>query len=130
MSKNVVTTIAEGLCSAGIVRVYGLPGGETLALLEACRKVGIGSILTHHETSAAFMAAAEGQFQRKVSACMSTLGPGATNLTTGIAHAYLDRCPMIVLTAGSSTTFRKDHTHQRVDIARMFAHITKGTFIV
>lgn len=130
MSKNVVTAIAEGLSSAGVQRLYGLPGGETLALLEACRRAGIEFILTHHEVSAALMAAAEGQFQRKISACLSTLGPGATNLTTGIAHAYLDRCPMIVLTAGTSTTFRKDHTHQRLDIARMFAPITKGSFII
>ncbi|HSB66869.1 MAG TPA: thiamine pyrophosphate-binding protein, partial [Anaerolineales bacterium] len=130
MSKNVVTAIAEGLSSAGVKRLYGLPGGETLALLEACHRAGIEFILTHHEASAAFMAAAEGQFQRKISACMSTLGPGATNLITGIAHAYLDRCPMIVLTAGTSTTFRKDHTHQRLDIARMFAPITKGSFII
>ena len=98
--------------------------------LEACRKAGIELVLTHHEASAAFMAATEGQFQRKVSACVSTLGPGATNLTTGIAHAYLDRCPMIFLTAGSSTNFRGDHTHQRLDIARIFAPITKGSFII
>ena len=95
MSKNVATAIAEGLGVAGVERLYGLPGGEMLALLEECRKAGIEFILTHHEASAAFMAAAEGQFQRKVSACVSTLGPGATNLTTGIAHAYLDRCPML-----------------------------------
>ena len=130
MSKNVATTIAEGLGAAGVERLYGLPGGEMLALLEACRKTGIEFILTHHEASAAFMAAAEGQFQRKISACISTLGPGATNLTTGIAHAYLDRCPMIVLTAGTSTNFREDHTHQRLDIARIFTPITKGSFII
>jgi acetolactate synthase-1/2/3 large subunit len=130
VSKNVATAIAEGLGAAGVERLYGLPGGEMLALLEACRKAGIEFILTHHEASAAFMAAAEGQFQRKLSACVSTLGPGATNLTTGIAHAYLDRCPMIVLTAGSSTNFRGDHTHQRLDIARIFAPITKGSFII
>jgi acetolactate synthase I/II/III large subunit len=130
MSKNVATAIAEGLSAAGVERLYGLPGGEMLALLESCRKAGIEFILTHHEASAAFMAAAEGQFQRKLSACASTLGPGATNLTTGIAHAYLDRCPMIVITAGTSTNFRDDHTHQRLDIARIFAPITKGSFII
>jgi len=87
MPKNVATTIAEGLAAAGVERLYGLPGGEMLTLLEACHKAGVEFILTHHEASAAFMAAAEGQFHRKVSACISTLGPGATNLTTGIAHA-------------------------------------------
>jgi len=130
MPKNVATTIAEGLAAAGVERLYGLPGGEMLTLLEACHKAGVEFILTHHEASAAFMAAAEGQFHRKVSACISTLGPGATNLTTGIAHAYLDRCPMIVLTAGTSINFRDDHTHQRLDIARVFAPITKGSFII
>ena len=131
MPKNVATAIAEGLAAAARRTViWAARWRNARPLLEACHKAGIEFILTHHEASAAFMAAAEGQFHRKVSACISTLGPGATNLTTGIAHAYLDRCPMIVLTAGTSTNFRGNHTHQRLDIARIFAPITKVTFII
>src|SRR5215213_9554799 len=98
-SMTVAETLAAHLAHAGVKRLYGLPGGEMLDLLEATRKADIEFVLVHHETSAAFMAAAEGQYRRTPGVCISTLGPGATNLATGIAHAYLDRSPMIALTA-------------------------------
>lgn len=100
-----------------------------LDLLDAARRAGIRFVLTHHETAAAFMAAAEGRFRRSPAACISTLGPGATNLITGIAHAYMDRCPVIALTAELPTTLGPDYTHQRIDLQRLFAPITKASFV-
>lgn len=123
-------SVAERLVSVGVKRVYGLPGGEMLDLLEAIRKVGIEFVLVHHEGAAAFMAAAEGRYLRSIGACISTLGPGATNLVTGIAHAYLDRCPVIALTAQLPTTYKPDYTHQRLALHDLFAPITKGSFVV
>lgn len=125
---NVAQTIAQSLKHVGIERIYGLPGGEMLDMLEACRAVGIHFVLTHHEASAALMAATEGQFRRAPAACIATLGPGATNLVTGIAHAYLDRSPVIALTADLSTALGPDYTHQRLDLPQLFQTITKASY--
>jgi acetolactate synthase-1/2/3 large subunit len=76
------------------------------------------------------MASAEGRCRRSPGACISTLGPGATNLVTGIAHAYLDRSPVIALTPQLATTLDSDYTHQRIALERLFAPITKGSFVV
>ena len=127
---RVADVIAERLAAASITRIYGLPGGEMLDLLEATRRVGIHFVLTHHEAAAAFMAAAEGCFRRSPAACISTLGPGATNLISGIAHAYLDRSPVIALTADLPTTLGPDYTHQRIDLPRLFAPVTKRSYLV
>lgn len=127
---TVAQTIARALKAAGVERIYGLPGGEMLDLLEATRQVGIRFVLTHHEAAAALMAAAEGQYRRSPAACISTLGPGATNLVTGVAHAYLDRSPMIVLTADLPTTLGADYTHQRLDLKRLYEPITKASYVI
>jgi acetolactate synthase-1/2/3 large subunit len=130
VTKTISSLIAESLVTIGVKRVYGLPGGEMLDLLEATRKVGIEFILTHHETCAAFMAAAEGRLRREPAACIATLGPGATNLVTGIAHAYLDRCPVVAITAATSISFREDHTHQNLNLVQLFSPITKGSYLL
>jgi acetolactate synthase-1/2/3 large subunit len=101
-----------------------------LDLMEACKHCGISFVLAHHEGAAAFMAAAEGRYRRAPAACIATLGPGATNLVTGVAHATLDRAPVVAITADSSTTFREDHTHQRLDLPALFAPITKRSYLV
>jgi acetolactate synthase-1/2/3 large subunit len=130
VSNTVARTIIEHLAAADVQRLYGLPGGEMLELLEAARQAEIDFILVHHEASAAFMAAAEGRYRRSPGACISTIGPGATNLVTGVAHAYLDRCPVIVLTPDLSTILGQDYTHQRLDLSGLFRPITKGAFSV
>ncbi len=128
--ETVAQNIAAQLKQAGVERIYGLPGGEMLDLLEASRQVGIDFVLVHHETAAAFMASAEGRLRRSPGVCISTLGPGATNLVTGIAHAHLDRCPVIALTPDLPTTLGPDYTHQRVDLEALFRPITKGKFLL
>ena len=86
-------TLARTLRDAGVTRMFGLPGGEMLDFLDAARRAGIRFILTRHEATAAFMADVTGQIQRRPGVCVATLGPGAVNMTLGVANAYLDRSP-------------------------------------
>ena len=107
--------LAATLRDAGVERMYGLPGGEILAFIEAARQVGIEFILVRHEAVAAFMADVSGQIERKPGVCVSTLGPGALNLTLGVANAFLDRSPLIAITATMSTAAAPYATHQQLD---------------
>ena len=79
--------------------MFGLPGGEILEFIEAARQEGIEFVLTRDEATAAFMADVTGQIQRTPGVCVATLGPGAVNMTLGVANAYLDRSPLIAITA-------------------------------
>ena len=119
--------LATTLREAGVVRMFGLPGGEMLDFLEAARKAGIDFILTRHEAVAALMADAAGQIARQPGVCVSTLGPGAVNLTLGIANAFLDRSPLIAITATHATTALPFATHQNLDLNAVYRPFTKQT---
>ena len=119
--------VATTLRDAGVSRMFGLPGGEMLDFLEAARKAGIEFILVRHEAVAAFMADAAGQIARKPAVCVSTLGPGALNLTLGVANAFLDRSPLIAITATMSTVSAPYATHQQLDLNAVFRPFTKQT---
>ncbi len=123
----VATAVADGLQAAGIDTVFGLPGGENVHLMEAMRQAGLRFVLSEHENAAVFMAAAASQLTRRPTACLTTLGPGAVNCTAGVAHAFLDRCPVLVFTAQMAPSLQDRHTHQLVDLHRLFAPITKAT---
>ncbi len=120
-------TLAATLRDAGVVRMFGLPGGEMLDFLEAARKAGIEFILTRHEAVAAFMADAAGQIARQPGVCVSTLGPGAVNLTLGVANAFLDRSPLIAITASHATAAHAFATHQNLDLNAVYRPFTKQT---
>jgi acetolactate synthase I/II/III large subunit len=124
---TVAEVLAFTLRDAGVERMYGLPGGEILDFVEAARKVGIEFILVRHEAVAAFMADVSGQIERKPGVCVSTLGPGAMNLTLGVANAYLDRSPLIAITATMSTAASPFATHQQLDLNAVFRPFTKQT---
>lgn len=119
--------LAATLRDAGVERMFGLPGGEILDFIEAARKVGIEFILVRHEAVAAFMADVSGQIARQPAVCVSTLGPGALNLTLGVANAYLDRSPLIAITATMSTAAGPYATHQQLDLNAVFRPFTKHT---
>ncbi len=121
-------TIADALRALGIKRSFGLPGGETLGFIEACRHSGIEFILTRHEAVAAFMADVTGQLTGIPGVCLSTLGPGATNLVNGVANAYLDRSPVLAFTAQLSTASQPYASHQFIALDRLFEPITKKVF--
>ena len=122
--------MATSLAARGVQYVFGLPGGEIVAFIDACRRAGIRFLLTGHEASAAWMAQVVGQITGVPGVCASTLGPGATNLVTGVANAWLDRAPMLAVTAQIPGASIDTMTHQRVPLDRLFAPITKGSFAV
>lgn len=117
--------LAGVLREAGVRRLFGHPGGEIVLFLDACRRVGIEFHLIAHEASAAFMADVTGQLTGVPGVCVSTVGPGATNLVTGVANAFLERSPVLAVTAQVSTKLDPAYTHQRLDLNRLFAPITK-----
>jgi acetolactate synthase-1/2/3 large subunit len=118
------------LAERGVQYLFGLPGGEIVAFIDACRRAGIRFLLTGHEASAAWMAQVVGQITGVPGVCASTLGPGATNLVTGIANAWLDRAPVLAVTAQIPGAAIDTMTHQRLPLDRLFAPITKGSFAV
>src|SRR5262245_38268892 len=119
--------LASTLRDAGVERMFGLPGGEILDFIDAAHRAGIEFILTRHEAVAAFMADAAGQIARQPAVCVSTLGPGALNLTLGVANAFLDRSPLIAITATMSTAAAPYATHQQLDLNAVFRPFVKQT---
>ncbi len=120
-----VRVLAQTLSDLGVTRMFGLPGGEILDLLDACRDVGIEFVLTRDEATGAFMADVTGQLERRPSVCVSTLGPGALNMALGVANAYLDRSPVIAITASIAESARLYATHQNVDLNAVYRPFTK-----
>ncbi len=117
--------IARTLKESGIRTIFGLPGGEVLDFIEACRREDIVFILTRHESTAAFMADVTGQITRHPGVCLSTLGPGATNLLSGVANAYLDGSPLLAITGQMSNEASHYCTHQRINLQAIFQPVTK-----
>ncbi|PJE75694.1 acetolactate synthase large subunit [Candidatus Uhrbacteria bacterium CG10_big_fil_rev_8_21_14_0_10_48_11] len=109
----------------GIKYVFGVPGEETLDLLEAIRDSSLQFIITHDEQAAAFMAATVGRLTGKVGVALSTLGPGATNLATGVAYAQLGGMPLLVVTGQKPIRKSKQGRFQIVDTVGILRPITK-----
>ncbi len=107
--------------------VFGLPGEETLEVNEALRSSNVRFVTVRHEQAGAFMAEVYGRLTGKAGVCLATLGPGATNLVTGIADANIDRAPVVALTGQADQTSFHKESHQFIDIVRMFEPITKWT---
>jgi len=119
-------TLAGTLREAGVTRMFGLPGGEILPFIEAARCAGIEFVLTRDEATASFMADVTGQATRRPGVCVSTLGPGATNLIQGVANAYLDRSPVIAVTAATPLAHAPFVTHQKLDLSAIYRPFTKA----
>jgi acetolactate synthase-1/2/3 large subunit len=118
--------LARTLREAGITRMFGLPGGEILEFIHAAKREGIEFLLTRHEAAASFMADVTGQIQRKPGVCVSTLGPGAVNMTLGVANAFLDRSPLVAVTATMSASASPYATHQNLDLNAVYRPFTKA----
>ena len=109
----------------GVKYIFGLPGEENLDLLESLRSSSITFVPTRHEQGAAFMADLYGRLTGRAGVCLSTLGPGATNLATGVADANLDHAPLVAITAQARLEQIHKESHQYVDTIRFFAPLTK-----
>lgn len=123
--KNTAQVLADCLVHEGVSVVFGIPGEETLDLMFALRDSGIRFIPVRHEQGAAFMADVYGRLTGKAGVCLSTLGPGATNLVTGVADAFLDGAPLVAITGQVGTERMQLTSHQYLDLTAMFAPITK-----
>ncbi len=109
----------------GVEYIFGIPGEENLDLMDALLDSSIRFITTRHEQGAAFMADVYGRLTGKAGVCLSTLGPGATNLFTGVADANLDHAPLVAIAGQASTHRLHKESHQVLDLEQMFYPITK-----
>src|SRR5512147_749147 len=114
----------------GVEYVFGLPGEENLDFLESLRTSRIKLIVTRHEQTAAFMAATYGRLTGKAGVCFSTLGPGATNLVTGVAHAQLIGAPLVAVTGQKALRENRQARFQLVDVVSMMRPVTKESVSV
>ncbi|EOZ7623876.1 acetolactate synthase large subunit [Enterobacter mori] len=119
--------VVRCLENEGVEYVFGIPGEENLSLLESLRKSQIRLVLTRHEQSAGFMAATYGRLTGRAGVSLSTLGPGATNLATAGAYAYLGGMPMLMFTGQKPIKKSRQGRFQIIDVCGMMAPITKYT---
>jgi acetolactate synthase-1/2/3 large subunit len=117
--------LVAALENEGVERIFGIPGEENLDVVESLRRSKIELVLTRHEQAAAFMAATYGRLTGKPGVCLSTLGPGALNLSTGAAYALLGGMPMILLTGQKGILHSKQGHFQLVDIVSSMRPLTK-----
>ncbi len=122
---NTAELLIQCLENEGVEYIFGLPGEENLHILEALKDSSIKFITTRHEQGAAFMADVYGRLTGKAGVCLSTLGPGATNLMTGVADANLDGAPLVAITGQVGTDRMHIESHQYLDLVAMFAPVTK-----
>lgn len=123
---NVADLVVRCLENEGVRHAFGIPGEETLALGLALEdSTQIQSVVVRHEQGAAFMADVYGRLSSYPGVCVATLGPGATNLLTGVADATLDRAPLVAITGQAGLERIHKESHQYVDLLRMFAPVVK-----
>ncbi len=109
----------------GVEYIFGVPGEENADIMISLLDSPIRFIICRHEQGAAFMADLYGRLTGRPGVCLATLGPGATNLVTGVANAHMDRSPMVALTGQGATTRLHKESHQIMDVVGMFEPITK-----
>lgn len=124
---NGAKLLVNALENEGVEYIFGIPGEENLAFLEAIRTSSIRLILTRHEQAAGFMAATYGRLTGKPGVCLATLGPGATNFVTSVSHALLGGMPCLFITGQKPIKKSKQGRFQIIDVVRMMEPITKMT---
>src|SRR4051812_33056174 len=115
----------ECLEAEGVKHVFGIPGEETLDLNESLAESSIQFVPVRHEQGGAYMADVYGRLTGRAGVCLGTLGPGATNLVTAVADAFLDRAPLVALTGQSDLERMHKESHQYVDLVSIMQPITK-----
>ena len=122
---NAAELFVKCLENEGVEYIFGVPGEENAHFLMALKNSNIKFILCRHEQGAAFMADTFGRLTGMAGVCLGTLGPGATNLVTGVADANMDRSPLVVLTGQADSRRQHKESHQNMDTVGMFRPITK-----
>src|ERR1044072_5538948 len=117
--------LVAALENEGVERIFGVPGEENLDVVESLRKSSIELVVTRHEQAAAFMAATHGRRTGRPGVCITTLGPGALNLTTGAAYAHLGAMPMVMITGQKGVMSSRQARFQIVDVVGTFKPLTK-----
>jgi len=116
---------ARVLADAGIERVFGLPGGEVLVLMDELRRAGVDFVLMRHEANAGIAAAVYGKLRRQPGVVLTTLGPGAANLMLPMSNAYLDLEPLLAISAQIPDDFPASHTHQLLPLHETYRPIAR-----
>ncbi len=115
---------------AGVRHAFGVPSGPTLPIMEALRHSPLEYVLVAHEAAAGFMADATGRLTGTPGVCISTLGPGATNLATGVGNALLDSAPLLALTCTYETDLLRRRVQMQIDHHALFTPLTKASFLL
>src|SRR5215217_7793078 len=116
---------ARVLADAGITRVFGLPGGEVLVLMDELRRAGIDFVLMRHESNAGIAAAVYGKLRGQPGVVLTTLGPGAANLLLPLCSSYLDQEPLLAISAQIPGDFPASHTHQLLPLHDVYRPIAR-----
>ncbi len=119
--------VVDALERAGIRYVFGYPGGQNVRFIQAMEGRGVEFVLVTHEGCAGFMADVCARLTGRLGACLSTLGPGATNLATGVGNALLDRVPVLAFTGKMGRKWRNRTVQMQIDHRALFAPLTKWT---
>ena len=128
LKMTIAEYIANQLFIHGVRYVFGIPGGPSIPYMEAFREAGIEFVLTSNEASAGIMADVTGRLTGIPGVCHATFGPGATNISTGIGGALLDRSPLLVFTSEMSDSMLNRTTQMNISHQKLFEPLTKATF--
>ena len=129
--RPIAELVAAGLRHAGVEILFGLPGGgSNLDVIGAAQAEGVRFVLAHSEGAAVLMAAASAELSGRPGACVVTRGPGAASAVNGVAHALLDRQPLLLISDCVPAATRARIAHQRLDHAALFGPVTKGSFVL
>src|ERR1700737_3267819 len=118
-ARKASEVFVECLESEGVKYVFGIPGEETLDLNESLANSSVTFVPVRHEQGGAYMADMYARLTGRAGVCLGTLGPGATNLVTAVADAYLDRAPLVALTGQSDLERMHKESHQYIDLIRL-----------
>ena len=122
---NTAEMFVRCLEAEGVKRIFGVPGEENAHFMMALENSPIEFVLCRHEQGAAFMADALGRLTGEAGVCLATLGPGATNLVTGVADANMDRAPLVCITGQADSRRQHKESHQNMDVVALFRPVTK-----
>ena len=122
--------LVEALEAEGVTHIFGYPGGAIMPVYDALTGSSLKHILVRHEQAAALAADAYGRVTGRPGVCLATSGPGATNLVTGIANAFMDSVPMVAITGQVPTALMGTDAFQEVDIFGLTLPIVKHSFLI